>query len=201
MYRWMFLLTITSLFVTLVRTPAQDMSDDMFVNRILTAKHLNDILDMPVSERERVNFIFSVGPRLFALVLSYPDKDSVWQAIHHFRSMTDAGFTTSFEMDCLDAFKKNPFVFYDRYMVGDDLALSRMLDAMEAYLIDEGNICKKEKVNRKVLEMGIEKIEKMKANLTGPQKIKRHSIFVEEMNKKLIWRKKTFKELFGDLCK
>jgi hypothetical protein len=201
MYRWMSLLTITALFVTLVNAPAQNMSDDMFINRILTANHINDIFDMPVSERERINFVFGVGPRLFSLVLTYSDKDKVWQAIHHFRSMTDAGFTTSFEMDCFNAFKKNPFIFYDRYMAGDHLALDRMLDAMEAYLIDEGNICEKEKVNRKVLEMAIEKLEKMKANLTGPQKIKRHSIFVEEVNKKLIWREKTFKELFPDSCK
>jgi hypothetical protein len=201
MHRLMSLLAISAFFLAVMNARAQNISDDMFIGLILDSNHIQDLGDKSHSEKEWVNFVLGAGPRLFSLVLTYPDKDKVWKAIHHFRSMTDAGFTTSFQMDCFDALKKNPFIFYDRYMAGDNLALDRMLDATEAYLIDERDICEKEKVNRKFLEMGMRKLEKMKANFVGNQEIKRHSIFVKEVNNKLIWRKKTFKELFPDRCK
>ena len=113
--------------------------------------------------------------------------------------MTDAGLTTDFQMDCFDALKSNNLIYYDRFMEGDDLALSRMLDAMEAYLINEGgNIIEQEKSKRKILQMTIEKIENADVAAFDLEKAKRHNWFVKEIRKKLIWREKIFKELFID---
>ncbi len=199
MHRFIQAISIILLLVVLGNAKASGISDTELINRIMKANHVDEILERPSTDIDSINFLFEIPDRLFSLVLKHPKNSNIWNAIHHFRTITDAGLTTDFQMDCFDALKSNNHIYYDRFMEGDDLALNRMLDAMEAYLIDEGgNIIEQEKSNRKILQMTIDKIEKTDVAAFDLEKAKRHNWFVKEIRKKLIWREKTFKELFID---
>ena len=96
----------------------------------LTDKILNSeaMIDLSYSlSTDDVEYIPSV---LLADILNDPDDDHSWKALHHYRSLTDAGATILFWRDCFLAIDKDPLLFYRRFMKGDEQALFRMVDAM-----------------------------------------------------------------------
>jgi hypothetical protein len=174
-------------------------SDDVLISRVLKARDNADTIPpQNITEREHINFIFDIGAKLLTIIENNPGNNEAWKALHHFRSLTDAGLTSSFEMDCFDILRKNPLLFYYRYMQGDNLGLERMDDAISGYLIDDyGDIHIREKENRKLIDSIIAQV-KLKTYSNSEQR-KRHTIFIKALETKYEWRKKVFKEYFGDL--
>ena len=73
---------------------------------------------------------YSAPSKLLKIIQKNPKNEKAWKALHHYRSLTDAGITITFYSECFYALKENPQLFLDRYMRGDEQALFRMVDAL-----------------------------------------------------------------------
>jgi hypothetical protein len=73
---------------------------------------------------------YSAPSKLLKIIQKNPKNEKAWKALHHYRSLTDAGITLTFYRECFYALKENPQLFLDRYMRGDEQALFRMVDAL-----------------------------------------------------------------------
>jgi hypothetical protein len=177
---------------------AQNTTDAELVSRVLKAKRTSEIPPQSLSDIEKMNFIMGIPDRLFSYAVSAADKDTAWGAIHHFRTLADAGVSESFHIDCLGAMHKYPLIFYNRYMSGDDLALERMNDALTAdWTNDDETDLKEEKINRTTISQEIIAIEAVK-NLS-PEKAQRQKKYLESLQQEFELRKKRFKEVFPNV--
>jgi hypothetical protein len=175
---------------------AQNIPDAELVSRVIKAKRTSEIPPQSFSSIDKMNFIMGIPARLFHYAVNSADKDNAWQAIHHFRSMSDAGVSESFHIDCLEAMHKYPLIFYNRYMAGDDLALKRMHDALTAdWTNDDATDIKAEKIYRKAIEQEISAIQAMKES--SPAKTRRQQKYLATIQKEYALRKAQFKEVFG----
>jgi hypothetical protein len=111
------------LFVTLVGllvilfVACQPIIDAINVQSVLTSQSASQVgYDAP--------------SKLLTILKNNPKDENAWKALHHYRSLTDAGLTLTFYRDCFNALKEKPLLFFDRYMAGDEQALFRMVDAL-----------------------------------------------------------------------
>jgi len=79
--------------------------------------------------REQLNYFLGISDDLIDIILKDPNNDRAWSALHKFRTFTDAGATQIFHDACFRALKRNPLIFFNRYMAGDDEAVKRAIDA------------------------------------------------------------------------
>ena len=68
--------------------------------------------------------------KLLKIIKNNPKNENAWRALHHYRSLTDAGITLTFYHDCFNALKEKPLLFFEQYIAGDEQALFRMVDAL-----------------------------------------------------------------------
>ena len=112
--------------------------------------------------------------------------------------MADAGVSESFDIDCLEAMNKYPLIFYNRYMAGDDLALRRLNDALNAdWTNGDDTDIKEEKINRKTIENEISAIQAIKG--LSREKMQRSLNYLVSLQKGCELRKKRFREVFGEM--
>ncbi|KAM3090756.1 hypothetical protein ACKFKG_28120 [Phormidesmis sp. 146-35] len=73
---------------------------------------------------------YDAPSKLLTILQNNPKDENAWKALHHYRSLTDAGLTLTFYRHCFNALKEKPLLFLDRYIAGDEQALFRMIDAI-----------------------------------------------------------------------
>jgi hypothetical protein len=177
---------------------AQNISDTDLVSRVIKAKRTSDIPPQSLSNVDKMNFIMEIPARLFSITATTKDKERTWHAIHHFSSIADAGVSESFDIDCIEAMNKYPLIFYNRYMGGDDQALRRLDDALNAdWTNGDDTDIKDEKRNRKAIENEINAIQAKKGlSLVQTQ---RSLNYLVSLQKGYDLRKKRFREVFGEI--
>jgi len=177
---------------------AQNISDAELVSRVLKAKRISEIPFPSTQERDKMNFLMGIPARLFSIAATTTNDAMAWQAIHHFNSMTDAGLSESFDIDCLEAMNTYPLIFFNRYLAGDDLALKRMNDALNAdWTNGDGTDINEERIHRKAIEREVRTIQAMKG--ISPEKMKRQNEYLTSLQKDYELRKKRFRDAFGEL--
>ncbi len=110
------------------------LSDSSWSSELTKAVlHSNDLIDIyPKLKGTRYDVVTveQVPDRLFAIILSRKATDEEWKALSHYSNLADAGASLDFMHSCFKALKRNPMIFYDRFMRGDNTALQWMRDAL-----------------------------------------------------------------------
>lgn len=177
---------------------AQSISDAQLVSRVIKAKRTSDIPPQSLSSVDKMDFIMEIPARLFSIAETAKNKEKTWQAIHHFSSIADSGVSESFDIDCIEAMSKYPLIFYNRYMAGDDQALRRLDDALNAdWTNGDDTDITDEKRNRKTIENEISAIQAKKG--LSPEQMKRSLNYLVSLQKGYELRKKRFREVFGEM--
>jgi hypothetical protein len=96
---------------------------------VVRAHDLKD-LEQATAKDYHLTTVERVPDKLFESILISKSADAEWRALEHYSKLVDAGSSLEFFRSCYSALLKQPFLFYRRYMVGDDTALDRMLDAL-----------------------------------------------------------------------
>lgn len=176
------------------------MAEESIVARVLDSTSLEELRGAPEHSAtlDQLNYIWSIPDKLISEVVLNPSNNKAWEALHKFSHFTDGGLSSMYDDACFDAIKKDPLIYYNRYVhSGDDEVLDRLKDAMQGYLIDDGNnIHLLEAGNRKHIETMLTLIKQQKPS--DAEQSKRHTDFLKfsELNYKL--RKKEFYENFGE---
>jgi hypothetical protein len=76
--------------------------------------------------------IWDAPTLIFIHLLEDPSSTRRWEAVYHYKSMTDASATLAFASACFDVVVEHPTLFRDRYVRGDDRAAELMYWAMWA---------------------------------------------------------------------
>lgn len=145
------------------------------VTRVLKSTSLYDLYGAKKPNRKQLNFVTGISDNLIKTILADPSNDRAWQALHKFRTYTDAGLTTMFNDSCFYALQKQPLIFYNRYMAGDTNALDRAEDSAWGFSETETESSNKE--DTKYLYKNLDQIKNIKSN--NP----RHALFVERFTK------------------
>jgi hypothetical protein len=82
--------------------------------------------------QDLLELIWHAPAVLFEELLEDPSSNRRWEAVYHYKSMTDAGATLAFAWACLDVAVDHPTLFRDRYANGDDRAEMLMYWAMRS---------------------------------------------------------------------
>jgi hypothetical protein len=97
---------------------------------VLDSNDLIDIYPKLKGTRYQVVTVEQVPDKLFEIILGGKATDEEWKALSHYSNLTDAGASVDFMHSCFNALKRNPMIFYDRFMRGDKTALQWMRDAL-----------------------------------------------------------------------
>jgi hypothetical protein len=95
--------------------------------------HSNDLIDIYPKlkgTRCQVVTVEQVPDKLFEIILSGKATDEEWKALSHYSNLTDAGASIDFMHSCFKALRKDPLIFYHRFIGGDKTALQWMRDAL-----------------------------------------------------------------------
>jgi hypothetical protein len=107
-----------------------------------------------------------------------------WLALHKYRTFTDASGTIEFYDYCYQALKREPLVYYTRYMEGDDEAIHLMESALShdfSAFDDQRELGKK--TIRSVYENSL--TETLKHKPSDPVRRKRHDVYTKTFTEKL----------------
>jgi len=100
------------------------------VSTVLEAESKSDIYGTTNPSIDEIKFYWSVSDQLVGIILHEPENNDAWIALHKFREFTDASIIGRYKNSCYSAIKSEPLIFYRRYVLGDDLALDRTIDAI-----------------------------------------------------------------------
>ena len=84
------------------------------------------------SGQDPLELIWHAPAAIFEQLLADPSSNRSWEAVYHYKSMTDAGATLAFAWACFDVVVEHPTLFRDRYADGDDRAEILMFWAMRS---------------------------------------------------------------------
>lgn len=169
-------------------------SDDVLLDRIITAEGAGFIPPENLPDREWINFKFSISRRILEIIQANPNNDKAWKALNHYATLTDAGLTSTFHKDCFHAIKARPLLFYKRYLKGDENALKRMEDSMCGCFIYPPYISHSD--YQRNIEIVIAAITKQDP-LVRIQR-ERHMTFLSFIKEYFEAEKRKFKELMSD---
>jgi hypothetical protein len=130
------LVTVLALSANITQASTQSTKNDV-VTHVLNSSNSLELVGAKNPTMEQLHYYWSIGDKLVDLLLVEPKNNKAWLALHKYRSFTDAGVTQMFNDACFRAFMKNPLIFYNRYMEGDDEAVNRAMDA--AWGFSEGD--------------------------------------------------------------
>ena len=117
------MMVVVGLFVPLLAT-ASSLTD-----AVIQSKHYDDIVDNLKRHQCQIQTPEQIPDELFDTILNNKATNADWRALQHYRHIVDAGASLEFMHSCFKALKKEPLLFYKRYMSGDHSALQRMRDA------------------------------------------------------------------------
>lgn len=125
----MFNLLKETTFILLVVITVSVVAENDVVSQVLNSNNLFQLYGYKNPTMEQRRYVWGISDKLVDLLLEDPKNDRVWKALHKYRTFTDGGVTQMFNDACFRALTRNQFIFYDRYIEGDDEALDRAADA------------------------------------------------------------------------
>ena len=107
-----------------------------------------------------------------------------WLALHKYRAFTDASGTIEFYNYCYQALKREPLVYYSRYMEGDDKAIHLMESALSHdFSAFDSQWKLGKKTIRSVYETSL--METLEHKPSDGEKKKRHGAYIKVFIEKL----------------
>jgi hypothetical protein len=107
-----------------------------------------------------------------------------WLALHKYLTFTDASGTIEFYNYCYQALKREPLVYYSRYMEGDDNAIHLMESALSHdFRVFDSQRELGKKTIRSVYETSL--TETLKHKPSDPERKKRHDVYIKGFIEKL----------------
>jgi len=107
-----------------------------FLERVLKSNHMHEFTGSKRPTMVQNRELWEVPDKIINIILENKTNEKAWEAFHHFRSLTDGGVTAFFRDSCYLAIKKEPLIFYKRYINGDNFAIERMMDSLWVDLIE-----------------------------------------------------------------
>lgn len=105
-------------------------SRDDVIGKVLDSKSKTELYGTSNPTIDDLRYVWSISDKLIEIILKDAGNDRAWRALHRFRNYTDAGLTVMYYDSCFVAIKKDPLIFYHRYMSGDEKSLQRAKDAV-----------------------------------------------------------------------
>ncbi len=173
--------TIILFFSSLSILSAQEID---LVELVLQAESKHDLYVSSNPTMEQKRNYWSIPKMLVKIVESNPTSEKNWNALHKFRKFLDAGVTNSFNRECLFLMQRNPLIFYQRYVNGDDQALNRMKDAIIGDTFNGDSL----EVGNKIILNSITLIKAANTNQLDQKKI-----FLQNIKNQYKIRQKLFK--------
>lgn len=115
-----------------VEAPARHTDD--IASIVLASTNLGELQGSwpRFSGQDPLELIWHAPAAIFQQLIEDPSSNRNWEAVYHYKSMTDAGATLAFAWACFDVVVEHPTLFRDRYAGGDDRADILMFWAMHS---------------------------------------------------------------------
>jgi hypothetical protein len=166
----------TALFALIVTSVAQASE---LADIVIKSKDLDDLSNRLNADSSDVQNPEDVPNQLLESILSGRGSNKQWRALERYSVIDDAGASLELFRSSFNALKRNPTLFYSRYMEGDSSALERMADALRYdYSAYEPATPATHKAHQAFFENVLNEISAMRGPLRGGA-LKRHDRFME----------------------
>jgi hypothetical protein len=146
---------------------------------VIKSRDLTDLSNRLSSTSSDLKSPEGVPRQLLDIILNGQGSDEEWKALQHYSVIDDAGASLEFCRSNFNALKRNPTLFYSRFMNGDPSALERMADAFcYDYSAYQPKTPANNKAHQAILKNALNQIASMRGSLSGDA-IKKHNQFME----------------------